>query len=174
MKTRTLLHRCSLLIAIFVFGSSLQAQDRSQRNSPPQQAMASIMGHDVIITYSSPSKNDRHIFGGLVPYGEVWRTGANEATTLSIASDMKIEGYLIKAGKYGLFTIPGEESWEIIINEVWDQWGAYNYDADKDVARFAAQVRSSDKVVEDFTIDVNDGGEVKMMWDQTIVTWQIE
>lgn len=161
-------------ILFLAFSLSAQAQSKEKRTSPPEKASATIMGNEVTVEYSSPSKKDREIFGELVPYGKVWRTGANEATTITLGGDMKVEGTLVKAGKYALFTVPGESSWEIIINEVWDQWGAYNYENDKDVARFTVEPSKLKEPVENFAIEVNESGQVTMKWDQTAVSFMVE
>lgn len=156
------------------FSLNAQAQKKDERTSPPQQASATVAGNEVTVEYSSPAKRDREIFGELVPYGKVWRTGANEATTITLGADMKVQGNAVKAGKYALFTVPGESSWEIILNEVWDQWGAYNYENDKDVARFSVAPVGLDEAVENFTFDVSASGDVTMKWDKTAVSFTLE
>lgn len=161
-------------ILFLAFSPNAQAQKKGERTSPPQKATAVVMGHEVTVEYSSPAKNDREIFGELVPYGKVWRTGANEATTITLGGDMKVGGTLVKAGKYALFTVPGESSWEIIFNEVWDQWGAYNYENDKDVVRFSVTPTKLEQPVENFTVEVTESGEVKMKWDHTAVSFMVE
>ncbi len=93
------------------------------------------------ITYGRPSVRDRVIFGDLVPFDEVWRTGANEATTITFSEGIKVEGESLEAGTYGLFTIPRKNGeWTIIFNSVADQWGAYNYDPDEDVLRLEVSI----------------------------------
>lgn len=98
----------------------------------------------VAIHYSSPSVKGRKIWGNLVEYGEVWRTGADEATMLELSNDAIIGGKEINAGRYALFTIPGEKQWTVIINEVFDQWGAFDYQEKhkaKDVHRFTVEAQ---------------------------------
>ncbi len=178
MRTRTTLPAifkfaaAAMLFAAFTL--TAQAQSKGERTSPPKKTSAEVMGHEVTIAYASPAKRDREIFGALVPYGKVWRTGANEATVITLNHDMKVGGELIKAGKYALFTVPGENSWEIIFNEVWDQWGAYNYDSSKDVHRFSVKPKTLKEPVENFTIDVDASGKVTMKWDLTEVSFDIE
>jgi hypothetical protein len=150
------------------------AQDRSERSSPPKEVNAKVGDNEVAITYSAPQKKGRTIFGDLVAYGKVWRTGANEASTITFGKDAKVGGKDVKAGKYALFAIPGEKEWTIILNEVWDQWGAYNYDESKDVARFTAKVEKLRIPAEEFEIAVDDKGHVLMMWDDTKVAFPIE
>ncbi len=164
-----------LAIAFALMGTfSAQAQDKKERSSPPMESSAKINGAEVTVNYSAPSKKDREVFGKLVPYGKVWRTGANEATTITFESDANVGGTAVKAGKYALFTVPGENKWEIILNTVWDQWGAYNYDASKDAVRISAPVYKTDEPVEQFTIEVSSEGLVTIAWDTTSVTFEVQ
>ncbi|NNE34204.1 MAG: DUF2911 domain-containing protein, partial [Rhodothermales bacterium] len=105
-------------------------------------------GTYVKIVYSSPRKRGREIFGGLVPYGEVWRTGANEATELTVTNGVLLNGNVLAAGTYALFTIPGDEQWTVIINRNLGQWGAYDYDPEADVVRFNVPALTIDKMHE--------------------------
>src|ERR1022692_3493422 len=91
---------------------------------------------DIEIVYSRPSVKGRTIFGGIVPYGQVWRTGANQATKITFNTPVKFNGTEIPAGTYGLFTIPAEQEWTVIINKSATQWGAFQYDEKADVTRF--------------------------------------
>jgi hypothetical protein len=150
------------------------AQDKSDRPSPPQTAEATVKGTKVLIDYSSPAAKGRDLYGDLVPYGKIWRTGANEATTVTVDKDVKIGGKTLKAGKYALFTIPGENDWEIIINSEWDQWGAYNYDASKDVLRTSVKPMKTDSNVESLRFNIDEGGLVVMAWGDTQVPFKIE
>ncbi len=128
------------LIAAFSIGN-LQAQKDSKEKpkSPPAKLETSIGGEKVIVEYHQPSVRGRKIFGELVPYNKVWRTGANNATTITFSEDMKVNGKEIKAGTYSLFTIPGEKEWTFIFNSDSEQWGAYKYDEKKDVLRVTAK-----------------------------------
>lgn len=110
--------------------------DENVRPSPLSRTMQTIGFAKIEIQYGAPGVKGRKIWGGLVPYNEVWRTGANEATTLSTDKDITIEGNKIPAGKYSLFTIPTENDWTVIINKIPDQWGAYKYDQAQDLLRF--------------------------------------
>lgn len=123
------------------------------------------------VIYSRPIKKDREVFGGIVSYGKVWRTGANESTEITFNQNVTIGGKTVKAGTYSLFTIPGEKEWTIIINSVTDQWGAYNYDESKDVARTTVSVEST-SMVEAFSIAFkksDSGATMYMAWDTTLV-----
>ncbi|MBL7858331.1 MAG: DUF2911 domain-containing protein [Cyclobacteriaceae bacterium] len=130
------------------------------------------------ITYGQPHKNGREIFGKLVPYDVVWRTGANEATELTCTKDILINNVLLKAGTYSLFSIPGKERWTIILNRDLGLWGAYNYNAKVDVFRFNVPVNSiSEPVYEAFTIkgeQKNELAELLLLWDKTKVVIPIK
>ncbi|WP_421873241.1 DUF2911 domain-containing protein [Marinoscillum sp.] len=148
-------------------------QDKSKRPSPPDRTSADVDGLSVTIDYSQPGVKGRKIWDGLVPYGKVWRTGANEASWIEVSEDVQIAGKTLPAGKYGLFTIPGEEEWTIIFNKTWDQWGAYEYDSEKDVLRVTAPSGKSDKFYERFTIQVDNTGTVTMNWENLAVKFEI-
>lgn len=165
----------TLMLAMVLTINVAQAQkDKSKRPSPPAQAKATVNGADIVIDYSQPAKKDREIFGKLVPYGKVWRTGANENTWISVSKDVKVQGKTLPAGKYGLHTIPGKDEWTIIFNSVSNEWGSYNYDKSKDVLRVTAKPTMTDKVVERFTIDADSKGNVSMAWDKTKVMFTIK
>lgn len=115
-----------------------------KRPSPLVSDSVTIDAARITIHYGSPGVKKRPIWGELVPYGEVWRTGANEATYLTTTSDLLVEGHKLEAGKYAIFTIPTDSTWTIIFNSEWDQWGAYNYDPEKDVFRLKLNPRKSD------------------------------
>ncbi len=126
------------------------------------------------VTYTRPAKNMREVFGKLVPYGKVWRTGANEATEIKFYEDVELAGKKVKAGSYTLFTIPGEKEWTIILNSDLDYWGAYSYNAANDVLRVTAPVSALSDTVENFTIQFESKGEkegnMKLAWDKIVVT----
>lgn len=105
------------------------------RASPNAGVMQTIGTTSIHIMYGRPSVKGREIFGALVPYNEVWRTGANEATTITFSKDVTIEGQPLAAGSYGLFTIPTAGSWTFIFNRTAEQWGAFNYDSAEDALR---------------------------------------
>ena len=131
----------------------------------------------VRVIYSRPQANGREIFGGLVPYGEVWRTGANEAPEIKFYRDVTIEGQTLPAGTYALFTIPGKDEWTIIFNQALDYWGAYNYDEQQDVLRATASVESLDQPVEAFSIQFEAGDDTAVMhlaWDDTVASLPIQ
>ncbi len=139
---------------LFLFFTPLLAHAQSleiPRPSPKATVIQYIGVTKVEIDYCRPGAHSRHIFGELVPYGNVWRSGANEATAIAFSHTVFIEGDTIPAGKYGLFTIPGRNTWTVILNSEWNQWGAYNYDESKDVARIEVSALPSN-FTEMFTI----------------------
>ncbi|MDZ7767435.1 MAG: DUF2911 domain-containing protein [Melioribacteraceae bacterium] len=132
------------ILVFFTLTITTVSQDDPPRLSP-KASVSQVIGYtEVSITYSRPGVKERDIWGGLVPYNQVWRTGANEATTIEFNNDVVINGNEVPKGKYGLFTIPGENKWTIILNKVWDQWGAFNYNAEEDFLRFNAKPEKSD------------------------------
>ncbi len=129
----------------------------------------------VRVTYSRPAKKEREIFGTkIVPYGEVWRLGANESTEIKFYQDVTIQGKKVKAGTYSLFAIPTATEWTIILNKDLDFWGAYSYNKDNDVLRVSVPTKKTEEVVENFSIQCVRGSNdkettMKMAWDTTLV-----
>ena len=125
------------------------------------------------VVYGQPQKRGREIFGNLVPYGEVWRTGANEATELTVTKNIEMNGNLVEAGTYTLFSIPEEDEWTVILNTKLGQWGAFNYDESYDYLRFEIPSEFSETVVESFTITFSEVTGVEtimsLAWNQTRV-----
>jgi Protein of unknown function (DUF2911) len=128
---------------------------------------------DIEIKYSRPGAKGRAIFGKLIPFGEVWRTGANAATKVSFSTDVTLGGKPVPAGTYALFTIPGQSEWMVILNKVADQSGAFAYDAAQDLLRVTAPVTALPKPVESFTIGFDDVGigsaALTLSWEKTEV-----
>jgi hypothetical protein len=133
---------------------------------------------DIEVEYSRPGMKSRKVFGGLVPYGEVWRTGANTATKLSFSGDVKVEGTAVPAGAYALYTIPGEKEWTVILGKVTGQWGAYQYDEKNDQLRVKVKPTALQAPVETMTISVDDvqngSAMLAITWDKTRVPVKIE
>jgi hypothetical protein len=124
------------------------------------------------VLYSRPQTRDREVFGKLVPYGEVWRTGANEATEITLYQDLMVGGKTIKKGTYTLFTIPREKEWTIILNNSTNIWGAYDYHVEKDVARITVPVRNSPVPIDALSMNFaksNDGADLFIGWDDRYV-----
>ncbi len=165
----------ALLALVFATGAlQSQPKDKSNRPSPPRTAQERINGSEVTIDYSSPAVKNRTVWGDLVPYGKVWRTGANEATTISFQDSVTIGGTAVAPGKYALFTIPDEKEWTVIINSVWDQWGSYNYDMSKDVVRFKAKPKKTKDIHERLAFTFRDGNEVVMNWEYLELAFELE
>jgi Protein of unknown function (DUF2911) len=139
--------------------------------SAPGTAQIDLKGKSVSITYSRPKMRGRKIMGGLVPYGEVWRTGANEATSLKSAVDLNIGGADLPAGSYTLYTLPAQQgSWKLIINKQTGQWGT-EYDQSQDFARVDLPQSKLDATVEEFTIKfvktVANSADLVLEWENT-------
>lgn len=139
------------------------------KKSIPKEAHAQIGGTHFTIKYHAPAVRGRTIWGGLVPYGEVWVTGAHSATSLEIDHDVTINGTSIPAGKYAFFTIPGQDKWTIIINKNWDQHLADEYDAKEDVARIDVTPEALQAVQERLKYSIIDKGKSQASID---VSWE--
>ncbi|UZR92313.1 DUF2911 domain-containing protein [Chondrinema litorale] len=140
--------------------------------SPLKKVSGEVDGVQVNMQYGSPGVKERNIWGDLVPYNEVWRTGANEATWIEFDKDVTIAGQKIPKGKYGLFTIPAESEWTVILNKVWDQWGAYDYDEKEDLARFNVVPQKSGSAKERMEFSVDD--DVTFAWENLTFSFDIE
>jgi hypothetical protein len=151
-----------LCISVGVFAQT----DKSTRPSPPATAMNKVGNLEIKIDYSQPAVKDRTIWGELVPYDQVWRTGANEATTISFSEDVMIAGNAVKAGTYALFTIPGKNEWTVILNSESNQWGAYKYNKEKDVMRINVKPQRVESKSERLQFNISQNGEVSMHWDK--------
>ena len=170
---KNLILSLTTLIAISACGQG----DKSQRPSPPAKASETISsGAVVTIDYSQPSVKGRKIGGEIAPYGEVWRTGANEATIFEISKDVKVEGQPLPAGKYSLYSIPGENEWVIIFNKTWKQWGTQYKEAD-DALRIKGKffyIGSSEVFREKMTFVINKSGKVSLMWGDVQVDFNVQ
>ena len=147
----------SILLSASAFGQTFRGVDKSAMDMayfPDHFAHDRKEGDKALIrvVYSRPQKGGRAIFGTTVPYGKVWRTGANESTEIKFYQDVTFGGKTVKAGTYALFTIPGEKEWTIILNSDLDFWGAYQYKEKNDVLRITAPVSSLPTAVENFAI----------------------
>lgn len=132
---------------------------------------------DVTITYSRPAVKGRTIWGDLVPYDKVWRTGANEATTFQVSQDVKVNGQALPAGTYSLHTIPGKTQWTVIFNKTSDQWGSYEYDQAKDALRIQVtpqQGPNQELLAFGFPDVQNDKATVELAWEKVRVPFTLE
>jgi len=173
MTPKKLTLAVSLLLVFVTLSPAQNKEDKSKRPSPPGTAEVSLKGKTITIDYSRPSMRGRKIMGELVPYDKVWRTGANEATTLTTPVDLNIGGTKVPAGKYTLWTLPSAGTWKLIINKQTGQWGT-NYDEKQDFARIDMQKSELSAPVEQFTISFDKKGEdtadLVMKWEKTSVS----
>lgn len=155
-----------LILVVIITNCSLAFSQEA-----PESPRITAQGKNVKISYGQPSKRQRVIFGKLVPYGEVWRTGANEATEITFSTNGTFGGKPIKAGTYTLFTIPAAKEWTFILNSELNQWGAFQYDKikNKNVLQVKAPASTiSGAPVEKFTISLP-AGKLVVEWDKTRV-----
>jgi len=164
-------------VLLMAFSGSAQQELKVPTLSPITEISQEVGLSQVKLTYSRPSAKGRKVFGGLVPFNEVWRTGANEATEITTTKNIQINGTLLKAGTYSLFTIPQKEKWTIIINSELGLWGAYNYNSKLDVMRFDVPVTTTDTIYESFTMQSDHRNEVAdllLYWDKTKISIPIK
>jgi len=172
LKTSALSFTAILLVCSFA-----SAQQNKAPLSPPAHAQCKFSdGKTITIDYSSPRMKGRKIFGGLVPYNEVWRTGANDATTFVPTADVTVDGKEVPAGKYTIFTVPEQDKWTLIINKTTGEWGIpYKYESEE-LGRVPMQVSKTSAPVENFTISFNQSGgacTLQMSWENTQASVQI-
>jgi hypothetical protein len=159
------------LLFSILFCAAAFAQMGKTRPSPAASATCDLGNGQTIKTdYSSPRMKGRKIFGDLVPYGEVWRTGANEATTFVSSADVEVGGKDVPAGSYTIFTVPNPDKWTLIVNKKTSEWGIpYKYESDE-LARVDMKVSKLTSPVEDFTISYEKSGNgcaMNIEWDTT-------
>ncbi len=174
---KKILLACAVMFATYTSFSQNENQNNNQQAAQqPQSPRMTAQGKDASVAYGQPSKRDREIFGKLVPYGKVWRTGANEATEITFNRDVQFGGKPVKAGTYTLFTIPTENEWTVILNSSSKQWGAYEYEKikDKDVVQVKVPAKKTDSMVEKFTIRFDEQNNLVMEWDNTAVAVPIQ
>jgi len=145
--------------------------NKENRVSPPSTASNTIGKNMVTVSYSSPSVKGRPIWGALVPYNEVWRTGANEATMVTFTQDVQIQGQTLTADTYALFSIPTNEQWTLIFNYEETQWGAFKYEQSEDALRVQVMPVLMDSVTEQLTFFVErdtipDAGILRLQWEK--------
>ena len=147
----------TIFLACLVWAGSVSAQGKEVRLSPRAEFKTTLNeGQNIEVHYSAPSVRGRAIWGTLVPYGKVWRTGADEATTFETDKDILVAGEKLPKGKYALFTIPGEKEWTFIFNKDWKQWGTSSYDTSKDVLRVTVPAYKSPVFNESLLIEISD------------------
>jgi hypothetical protein len=173
MQRKYLAVGVSFIVLIGVLAIAQTPEDKSKRPSPPATAAVTLKGKKVTIDYSRPSLKGRKVGKELAPYGQVWRTGANEATALTTEVDLNIGGVKVPAGKYTLYTLPSEGTWKLIINKQTGQWGT-KYDESQDLARVDMKKSALPQPVEQFTISFDKKSEstadLNLDWENTRVS----
>lgn len=178
MKKFLIITGIAIVVLIGLGQVTMFYMKKQTKSFSPEEHVAFNQGDVAIkVFYNRPFKKGREIFGKLVPFGKIWRTGANEATTFETTKDLTFEGKLLKQGKYSLWTIPGENTWSVIFNSEFGQWGVAsdgepNRDPERDVLKVDVGSVQQDRVFEQFTItfeQVGEDAEMVLMWDKTVV-----
>lgn len=163
-----------LLAATFILFSTASRAQITPQPSTSQTITQGFGLGTITLTYSRPNTKGRKIFGYVEPYGNVWRTGANWATTINFSDDVTIEGNKVPAGEYALFSIPGESQWTIILSKKVKQWGAYTYNQGDDFLRFNVKPVTLQQPVETFGLQFENmyptSGELHLLWETTALT----
>jgi hypothetical protein len=163
-----------LAAAIFAFGTTASAQLTTPQPSPTATLTQKVGLTDVEVIYSRPGAKGRTVFGDLVPFGEIWRTGANSATKIKVSSDVKIGSIDVPTGQYAIYTIPGKDEWTIILHKYLENWGAGGYDQTQDLGRFTIKPSKMMDKYETFTIDFSDlttsTGNLNLIWENTKIS----
>jgi hypothetical protein len=165
-----LLKKIPFLTFALLFINFLNAQEKA---SPAAVASGKINGATISINYSSPSVKGRQIWGGLVPFNEVWRAGANEATTFETDKELTIEGSKLPAGKYSFFVIPNEKECVIIFNKETKQWGAYKYKEKEDQLRVTVKQQIANTAAEKLVYSINENNIV-LSWENWNIPFSIK
>ena len=161
-----------LIVCVAVAAAlTLAQQDKSKRPSPPAKAECKLSGgKSLTIDYSSPRAKGRKIYGGIVPYGEVWRAGANEATTFVTDADLNVGGTSVPAGSYTIFAVPNADKWSLVISKKTGEWGTAYPGPSEDLARIDMKASKLATPVENFTISFDQSGAgcaLHMDWETT-------
>ena len=173
MKTQNLLRGALIAAATVLSAGGARAQTdvakmppaaKEAKPSPAATATGKIGASAVTVAYSSPAVKGRPIWGGLVPYGQVWRAGANEATTVEFSKAVTVEGKALPAGKYGFFVLPTQKQWTVIFNKEPNQWGAYKYDQKLDALRVTVTPRKTAAPAERLAYEVTPKG-LTLRWE---------
>ena len=179
MKRFLLFAGIGVAIILIIWWSAVFLMKKQTKSFSPEDEISFTQGDLTInVFYNRPYKKGRDIFGELVPFDQVWRTGANEATTFETNKNILIDGKELKSGKYSLWTVPGEDAWTIILNSEHGQWGINskgeaNRDPSRDVLTTTVHAVTQERVFEQFTIafeEVGDEAEMVLLWDKTLVS----
>lgn len=159
-----------------LFSLQVQAQKDTpveQRESLPDSVIGKVGSTRILIDYSRPSVKGRKIWGDLVPYDKLWRTGANESTVFEISKDLKIEGQVLPAGKYSLFTIPGQTQWTFVFNTDWDEWGTNGYKEKNDKLKVTVKPLKAPQFTEKLTFYIQNN-RVFLRWENMEVGFKVK
>ena len=166
-----------LAVTAMLVSTSISAQLKTPQPSPSATVEQKVGLTDFEVEYSRPGMKGRAIFGELVAFDQMWRTGANASTKLEVSSDVTIGGLAVPEGKYALYTIPGKESWTIIIYKNLSHWGIDGYDKANDLGRFTVKPSMMNDKTESFTIDFSDfttsSANLNLVWENTKVSLPI-
>jgi hypothetical protein len=163
----------TLIVGLFTNLNVSAQQDKSKRASPPAIVSQTLgSGAEISIDYSRPSIKGRSM-DVLTPAGKVWRTGANEATVFETSKDVSIEGQKLPAGKYSIYSIPGEKEWTLIFNKTWKQWGTV-YKESEDALRINVKPGKSKQFAEMMTFEIAKNGKVSLMWADTQIDFKVQ
>lgn len=167
-----------ILAILLLVGFSAMAQQIQMPQASPSAKIAQKIGlTDVTVDYSRPSMKGRKIFGELVPFGQVWRTGANGAAVITFSTDVEIAGKNVPKGQYAIYSIPGKSEWTIILSKETKLWGAIGYSSDNDLMRFKATPAKTSRKYETFEITFNNmtdnSADLSIKWEQTRVDFKI-
>lgn len=166
-----------VFVVLSLFCSAIKAQVELPRLSSNASVSQTVGYTTITINYCKPAVKERKIWGGLVPYNEVWRTGANEATTIQFTTDVTIEGNKVPAGRYSLFTIPTENEWTVILNKVDKQWGAFNYKHEEDFLRFKVkpmQSQYAERLQFSFSNITDAATLILINWEKIQISFKVE
>lgn len=161
------------LLALFFMLFTLSGIAQKKASSPAETVTGMIKGATITINYGSPSVKGRAIWGTLVPFNQVWRAGANEATTFETDTTIEIEGKILPAGKYSFFIIPGEKESIVIFNKDAKQWGAYDYKVANDQLRVTVKNIENKSAVEKLEYKITDS-KVELLWDKWIIGFSVK
>lgn len=163
----------TLIAGLFTVFTASAQKDKTKRVSPPAAVKETLASGTVVsIDYSQPSVKGRKIGAEIAPYGKVWRTGANEATVFEVSKAVTVNGKALPAGKYGLYSIPGEKEWTIIFNKKWNQWGTEYSEADDALRVNAKSVKGA--ATEKLTFTIDKAGKVTLSWGDVAVPFAVK
>lgn len=165
------------ILALGAAGAALGAPQVAP-SAPREETGVVLAGKRLAVTYGRPALGGRTMFGVMIPYGQVWRAGADEATKLTTEIDLRIAGLAVPKGAYALFVIPGERDWQLVLNKTADQWGAFNYDARQDVGRVAMRLETLAAPLERLSMALTASGETTgtlwIGWEKNVASVDFE